>query len=285
MKRSLILVGLVALAILLAQGAHSQVISVKELAEIIDDENVVIISARKSADYAKVHLPGAVNVWHKDLYQEGDIPAICKNTDELAEVFGGKGISADKTIVVYDKGDSKFAGRIYWILKCLGAKDVRILDGHMKMWRKGRKPVTKKTTEVAAVDFGGEPDKSICIPIADVKASMGKTGTILVDVREQDEYEGKKGITERKGHLPGAVRFDFDSILNDDGTVKSKADLQAIFTGAEITSDKDIILYCDTSVRAGMIYMVLTAILEYPTVRVYDGAMAEWAADPDNPLE
>ncbi|MCK4538138.1 MAG: sulfurtransferase [Candidatus Krumholzibacteria bacterium] len=285
MKKNLTIIAAIVLAMLFSQGINAQVISVKELAELMDGGDVVIVSARKSADYAKVHLPGAINIWHKDLYQDGDIPAVCKKSDEIAAYLGTRGISADKTVVIYDSGKSRFAGRLYWILKCAGCKDVRILDGHMKMWRKGRKKVTKTATEIAAVEFGGTADKSICIPMADVKASLGQDGVMLVDVRDPEEYAGEKGITERKGHLPGAVRFDFDSILNADGTVKDKAELQAVFTAAGIVSDKQIILYCDTSVRAGMIFMVLNAILEYPNVRVYDGAMSEWAVDPANPLD
>ena len=31
--------------------------------------DVVVVSARSPKDYAKVHIPGAVNLWHKDLIQ------------------------------------------------------------------------------------------------------------------------------------------------------------------------------------------------------------------------
>ncbi|MBU8921312.1 MAG: sulfurtransferase [Bacteroidales bacterium] len=285
MKRNLTIIAAVVLAILFSQGINAQVISVKELADLMDGGDLVIVSARKATDYAKVHLPGAINIWHQDLYQDGEIKAICKNSDEIAAYLGARGISADKTVVIYDSGKSRFAGRLYWILKCAGCKDVRILDGHMKMWRKGRKKVTKQATEIAAVEFNGTADMSICIPMAEVKTSLGKEGVMLVDVRDPEEYAGEKGITERKGHLPGAVRFDFNSILNADGTVKSKDELAALFTAAGIVSGNQNILYCDTSIRAGMIYMVLNAILEYPNVRVYDGAMSEWAADPANPLD
>ena len=58
---------LLALAILLTQGVSAQVISVDELADMIEKGDVIVVSARKSADYAKVHLPGAINLWHKDL--------------------------------------------------------------------------------------------------------------------------------------------------------------------------------------------------------------------------
>ncbi len=46
-----------------------------------------------------------------------------------------------------------------------------------------------------------------------------------------------------------------------------------------------MILYCETSARAGIVYLTLKYILEYPNVKVYDGALYEWAADAANPVE
>ena len=34
----------------------------------------------------------------------------------------------------------------------------------------------------------------------------------------------------------------------------------------------------------GIVYLALTSILDYPKVRVYDGALYEWSADEANPV-
>ena len=270
------------MSLLVSQAALAQLITVDELVGMMEKGDVVLVSARSAKDYDKVHIPGAVNLWHQDLYKEGDIKAILLSPEEIAEKLGSLGISADKTIVVYDSGKAKFAGRIYWILKYMGAKDVRVLDGHMKMWRKGRQPVTKDATEVTAVKFVAAPVDSIYASIDYVKSHMGNPDFVLLDARSEDEYNGKKGETKRKGHIPGAVRLDFEDILNEDGTLKSKEDLTKIFADAGVTPDKDVVIYCETSVRAGIVFLALDSILGYPKVRVYDGALYEWSADPDN---
>ncbi|MBN2185253.1 MAG: sulfurtransferase [Candidatus Krumholzibacteriota bacterium] len=285
MKIKLTFAALLAFAMIFAQVVSAQVISVEELSAMIEKGDVIVVSARNSADYAKVHLPGAINLWHKDFYKEGDIKALCKSPDEIAAILGAKGIDPDKTIVVYDDGKGKSAGRIYWILKYMGCKDVRILDGHMKMWRKGRKPVTKKATEVAALKYTGVVNPAFCACTKDVKACIGNAAVVLVDVRAKDEFDGEKGDLERKGHIPGAIHFDFSNVLNEDGTFKGKAELKKAFSEAGITPEKEAILYCESSVRAGIVFMALTSILEYPNVKVYDGAMYEWTADPENPVE
>ena len=237
-------------SLLISQAALAQLVSVDELGKMMEKGDVIVVSARATKDYSKVHLPGAVNLWHKDLYKEGDIAALLKSPKEIAEILGSLGISNDKTIVIYDSGKAKFAGRIYWILKYMGAKDVRILDGHMKMWRKGRKPVTKDVTEVTPVKFVASPVDSIFATIDYVKSHKENKDFALVDAREEDEFIGKKGLTKRKGHIPGAIRIDFVEVLNEDGTMKSKEDLAKVFADAGVTPDKDVVLYCESSVRA-----------------------------------
>jgi thiosulfate/3-mercaptopyruvate sulfurtransferase len=273
------------ISLLVSQAALAQIISVDELAEMMEEGDVVVVSARSPKDYAKVHLPGAVNLWHKDLYKEGDIQALLKSPEEIAGILGGLGISADETIVVYDSGKTKFAGRVYWVLEYMGAQDVLMLDGNMKMWRKGRKPVTKDAPEITPAEFVAAPVESIYASIDYVKSGLGNADFVLVDARDEDEYNGKKGETKRKGHIPGSIRLDYVEVLNEDGTLKSKDDLTKVFSEAGVTPDKDVVLYCETSVRAGIVYLALTSILDYPKVRVYDGALYEWSADAGNVVE
>ena len=275
---------LIFVSLLISQAALAQLVTVKELEEMMEKGDVVVVSARDPKDYGKVHLPGAVNLWHKDLYKEGDIDALLKSPEEIAEILGNLGISADKTIVIYDSGKAKFAGRIYWILKYMGANDVRILDGHMKLWRKGRKPVTKDETEITSVEFKASPVDSIFATIDYVKSHMKNKDFALVDAREEDEFIGKKGLTKRKGHIPGAIRIDYVEVLDEDGSMKSKEDLAKVFKDADVTPDKDVVIYCESSVRAGIMYLALASILDYPKVRVYDGALYEWSADEANPV-
>lgn len=273
------------ISLLVSQAALAQLISVDELAERMEKGDVVVVSARSPKDYAKVHIPGAVNLWHKDLYKEGDIQALLKSPEEIAAMLGALGISADATIVVYDSGKAKFAGRVYWILEYMGAQDVLMLDGNMKMWRKGRKSVTKDAPEITPVEFVAAPVESIYASIDYVKSHLGKADFVLVDARSEDEYNGKKGETKRKGHIPGSICLDYVEVLNEDGTLKSKDDLAKVFSKAGVTPDKDVVLYCETSVRAGIVFLALTSVLDYPRVRVYDGALYEWSADAGNAVE
>jgi len=269
-----------AVCLLVAPSYGKGVISAKELDEIRGDDGVRIISTRSLEDYEKVHIEGAIHVDHLALYEEGDVKGLMKSPEEIAQYLGDKGISETNTIVIYDAGKGNTSGRLYWILEYLGCKDVRILDGQMKQWRSARGKVTRKVEEYEPVEFHFTLNGKILATADDVR----KDGVLLVDVRSKEEYDGKKGEASRKGHIPGAVNLCYELLLDEEGVLKSKEELAKLFEGAGITADKDVILYCDTSVRAGLVYMALDTVLEYPKVRVYDGALFEWAADPANEM-
>lgn len=253
------------------------VISVKEFLKIKKDANVVLVSTRKASDYGKVHIDGAIHVNHKDLYKASPKSTL-KSTAEIAKMLGEKGISNTNKIVLYDNGSGKYSGRVYWILKYMGAKNVKILDGHMKAWRMARKPVTKNPVKRKATTFAVNVNKGAIANIAQVKKASNNSASVIVDVRSAEEYKGIKESKLPKGHIPSAINLEFKKVLTNRSLLKSKEDLQTLFTAAGITKDKEVILYCESSVRAGIVYLALKSALGYPNVKVYDGALFEWTA-------
>ncbi len=280
-------IGILIILLITSQFIFAGVITAKELAKLSKEGNVVIVSARQASDYSKKHIKGAVNIYHKYLYKTDGISSMLKSADEIAKIFGEKGITENSKIVIYDNGKNKLAGRLYWIFDYMGAKDVNILGGHLKGWGKVRGKVTPKATEIAPAKFDAKPNAGILATMDYVKAHKDDANVILVDVRSADEYNGideDENIT-RKGHIPGAINFEFKNILNEDDTIKTKEEIAEIVKNASITPDKKIILYCASSVRAGIVYMALTSILDFPNVKVYDGAFYEWNADSSNPIK
>ena len=272
-KISLILI--VAVLIPLTKINAQGVITAQELAKSLKSSDLVLVSTRTLADYKKVHITSAVHVNHTELYKEGSVKNMLKSPQEIAAIFGSKGISESKKIVLYDDGSGKYAGRVYWILKYLGASDVKILDGHMAAWKAARKPVTKNPTKIKPVTFAAKADNSKIATMAEVKAAPGK-GVTLVDARTPEEFKGASATELKKGHIPGAVNIEHKLMMDAKGKIKSGAELQKVFDNAGITKGKKVILYCESGVRAGILYFALTSILNYTDVKVYDGAYLEW---------
>ncbi len=259
--------------------ADSGLISVEDLASIMKDRNTIIAFCGTSTEYRKARIPGAVNISLIELYCKPASNGYIKSPHELAGYFGSKGISETKRIVLYDEGSGKYSGRVYWILKYLGAKDVKILDGQMKAWRAGRKPVARAPVSVKATTFTPSVNKALLATTSRVKAAPG----VIVDVRSPEEFMGTDKSELRKGHIPGAVNLEFKKVMDGKtAKIKSCNELKRIFFEKGIIPDKEIILYCRTSVRAGIVFFTLTDILGYKNVKVYDKAFFGWQADAAN---
>lgn len=268
-----------------ASWAQADVISVKDYLKIMKDKNTVLISARKPVDYKKVHIVNAVNVNHKDLYKTGPILSMMKSPAEMAKILGSKGVSETKNIVIYDSGTGKYSGRLYWILKYMGAKNVKILDGHIDAWKAARKPVTRMPSKVKPATFTANVNKGMNVDLAYVTKAKTNSNVILLDVRSPEEFNGTKVSKIRKGTIPGSKNIEFKYVLNSKKMLKSKEELAKLFKSKGITADKEVILFCETSVRAGIVYLALTSVLDYPNVKVYDGAYYEWQSVAANKVK
>jgi thiosulfate/3-mercaptopyruvate sulfurtransferase len=278
---------IILIVLLAVQLVFSQVVSGKELKALAKSGDVIIVSARTASDYGSKHIKGAIHIDHKELYKADGVSSMLKSDTEIAKIFGDKGISADSKIVIYDTGSNKAAGRLYWIFKYMGATDVNILDGHLKGWAKVRGSQTPKATVLDAVTFSVNVNVGIYADMAYVKANKDKGNVVLLDVRSADEYNGKTEDEnlKRLGYIPGAINLEYKAVVNDDGTIKSKEEIKTAMDAAGVTADKEVILYCATSVRAGIVYLALKDVLEFSNVKVYDGAYYEWESVTDNPVK
>ncbi len=257
-------------------------ISVKELASKLSDPNVVVVSAQKPDKYAATHIKGSINVPPAVLTIDEPIEYILNTPAKMAKILGEAGISNTKEIILYDNGTSKYSGRLYWVLSYLGAENVKILNGELKAWKTGRKPITKTPSKGTPATFTVNLKPQYLAKMDEVKKASGSASYVIIDARAADEYAGTDESELRKGHIPGAVNIEYKALLNSKGMLKSKDALTALFAAKGVSQDKTIIIYCTSSVRAGIEFFALTSILNYPNVKVYDGAFNEWEALTSN---
>lgn len=244
--------------------SFAQIIDVKTA---LSKKKAVLVSARNASDYAKVHIKNAVNIDIHTLQVNTPYKGKLKTPAQLAEILGNHGITRETEVIIYDDGQMKYAGRLYWVMKYLGMPNVTVLNGGMKSWMKARKPITKVATKTSKVKFTPAVNKNIIATKAYVKANLNKSSEALIDARSPKEF-GEGSITK-------AINIEFKE-LTANGVMKSKADLQSLFQSKGITEDKEVIVFCATSVRAGIVYLALHDILKYANVKVYEGAYNEW---------
>jgi len=253
--------------------AQGDIISAADFMKLYKaDKSLVIIDASKAADYKKSHIKNAINIPDVELNNNKDDGFLLSN-EELAGIFGAKGVSNEAAIVVYDGGSQKPASRVFWVLKYLGASNVKILHKNKTTFKKSRVPLTPMATKKKATTFTVNVDKAIIASLADVKAGNAK----LFDARDANEFAGT--TDKSKGHIPGAIHLSFNDVLNADKAFKTKAELEKVMAAYGVTADSPIIVSCQSGKRAAVLYIAFTSVLGYKNVKMYDGSYNEWVAN------
>ena len=263
--------------------AQGPLISAKDFeAELKANKNMVVIDVNVADVYSKQHIQGAINIPLKELYKPGAVEGQAKPAEELAVYFGKKGVSNSSKIVLVDEGSNKYNSRVWWILKSLGAADVSILHFNMDQFAAARIPITATASSGKATPFAvAESDFKAC-SAADVKNRAG--GTLLLDGREKDEFDGVDAAKKSKGHIPGAVWMNFKEVLTPTGAYKSKDEIIAAAAKFGATPENPIVVYCNSGVKASVLYIALKEIAGFQNVQYYAGSYADWSSVPENPI-
>jgi thiosulfate/3-mercaptopyruvate sulfurtransferase len=242
--------------------------------------------------YATGHIPGALKIdWHVDLndpvtrdYVEGAA---------FARVLGERGIARDTTVVIYGDKSNWWAAYALWVFSLFGHQDVRLLDGGRAKWIAEGRPLPRDVPSPEPVDYpvAERDDAPIRAFKDDVLAHLGKP---LVDVRSAGEYSGQllhmpdypQEGAMRGGHIPGAKSVPWARAANEDGSFKSRAELEAIYlTEQGLAPTDDVVAYCRIGERSSHTWFVLTHLLGFESVRNYDGSWTEWGNAVRVPIE
>lgn len=270
-----------------AQFAHpGRLVSTEWLAEHRADPGLVVVESNEDVLlYATGHIPGAVHIdWHTDLND----PVLRDYVDgkAFAELMSSRGISRDDTIVLYGNDNNWWATYALWVFSLFGHEDVRILDGGRSKWiAEGRELTTEETVRPAS-DYPvvERDDVTLRAFKEDVLAHFGKP---MIDVRSPEEFRGERTTAPafpeegalRAGHIPGAANVPWSQAVREDGTFKSRAELDTLYRDqAGIGETSDVIAYCRIGERSSHSWFVLKYLLGIESVRNYDGSWTEWGS-------
>jgi len=176
--------------------------------------------------------------------------------------------------------------RVVWTLKYAGVKNVSMLDGGYNKWVEEKKVISIEQVKPKSKTYKGEINKNLIVDKNYVMSRIDKA--IIVDVREPDFFQGKKKLdfVAKPGRIKKAVNLPNSLAFNKDSTLKTKEELEKVATGVIGTDKtKEIITYCDTGKTCTAWAIILSDILGYKDVKIYDGSTEEWAKDPAAPWE
>ncbi|MCX7965668.1 MAG: sulfurtransferase [Syntrophorhabdaceae bacterium] len=266
-------------------------VSTDWLEKNLNNSDLVIVDVRKVEEYKAGHIPNSVNAFYGSwAISKAGLRNELPPTDDLFDLIGSLGITVGSHVVVVGKVDTppdKFdMTRVVWTLKYAGVKKVSMLDGGYNKWVAEKKGVSTDMVKPKSTTYKGDINKNL---IVDKKYVMSKLGqAILVDVREPEFFKGEKKLdfVAKAGRIKGAVNLPNSLAFNKDSTLKSKEELEkAAISAIGTDKSKEVIVYCDTGKTCTAWAIILSDMLGYKDVKIYDGSTEEWTKDPDAPFE
>ncbi len=245
-----------------------------------------------TTQYESGHIASAVAFnWQSQLQDQVQRDIISK--EDFAALLGQAGIGPDTHVVLYGDNNNWFAAYAFWLFKYYGHENVSLMNGGRKKWLDEGRPVTADVPSYAPTSYSVRAVNPDLRADRDyIKSRLGQPSFGLVDVRSPAEYVGDiiapPGMSEtaqRAGHIPGAANIPWSQAVAEDGTFKSREELEKLYGGKGISADKgEIVAYCRIGERSSHSWFALKYILGYDNVRNYDGSWTEWGNLIGNPI-
>jgi thiosulfate/3-mercaptopyruvate sulfurtransferase len=257
----------------------------EDLRKKLGSEDLCLIDVRPAEDFAGGHLPGAVHfdVFGLSLIDTSDAP-LKAFMHMIHHIFELRGISEKNEAVVYENQSGMRAARALWFLDYFGHPNACMLDGGMQAWKSAGFATTTEATPPKAASFKISERRDVLATAQDVLQSLNKNETAILDTRSRAEYLGTQIRAARGGAIPGAIHIEWTDNLDNSGKFKSTGELQAMYSRAGITPDKEVISYCQGGYRAAHSYVALR-LIGFPRIRNYIGSWKEWGDRTDLPIE
>ena len=253
------------------------------------NENLVVIDARGGMleEGALMYDKATVVDWTDiSLLDEfgGENLGKLLSKDNYEQIFSKLGINADSEVLVYgftmpEQGFGDEA-RVVYTFNYAGFDNVKFVDGGFKQveklgFNKNYEPESDRI-DVSDVVRSEATQNDKAIFTDELLSKLENTDVQILDTRLEVEYNGRVIYGENKaGHIPGAISLPFNSLVDEEGFVKSREELEKYVNEKGLDKNKLQITYCTTGVRASYVAVILEELGF--NVRNYEPSFARYS--------
>ena len=273
----------------MTERSKSWLTETDELAAELDAPDIVIIDAswhmpgdgkNARAEYLEEHIPGAIFFDIDEIADtNSNLPHMLPSPEKFSSRMRSMGIGDGSRIVVYDAAGIYSAARVWWTFRVMGVEDGTVLNGGFLKWKPEGLEIDSCGARLRNADLVRD--------VFDMKALIKDRSAEVVDARSAERFSGRAQEPRaglRSGHIPGAHNLPYARLLRQDGTLKSPAQIEALFSEAGVDLSKPVVTSCGSGITASVLALALAEIGHRRTA-VYDGSWSEWGADQSLPIE
>lgn len=252
------------------------------------EDSVILVDARGEENARKGTIEGAIttswqNLSNVETTQHGDYDwGLILEPEELSRRLGALGLAKDKEIILFAEGPNGWGedARLLWTLRAAGYENLKMVDGGLKALKAAGLPEARDPARLDPVTVEvGELDYTHVITTEQLEETYDDHK--IVDVRAEAEYNGEVLYGEAQGgRLPGAIHVPFTEFFKEDHTLKSNAELKAMFEAAGLTPADSIVIYCTAGIRSAYAQLIME-MSGFANSMNYDGSYYTWAATND----
>lgn len=260
------------------------------LAAHLADGSAIAVDSRTAQEYAQGHIPHAVSAYPYGAQAESTPEGDARFRAYVTEYMTNLGITGNETLVFYAQTNETTDARGLWTAHFAGYEHAALLIGGLQRWTAEGHPVSRGDDgHRRPVPFTPRWNDATFATADGAAGAIGNPDVVLLDVRSEGEHTGSAqgryaGINPRLGRIPGSVWIEWTELSNPDGTYKSPEEIRQILAGRGVTSDKEVITYCQGGGRAAHSYAALKSA-GFNDVRHYVGSFGDYSRRTDLPID
>jgi len=241
--------------------------------------------------WEKSHIPGSQHVDVATQFSDTSAATHYAHLEpqEIANELARIGVAKDAQVVIYDATGTMWAARLWYLLSWIGV-DARVLDGGLPAWIAAGNGVVEGVLSkpVAVPSWTVDRPRRAWVSKQELVERSASDGRPLVCSLPATSFDGSAPSRyARRGRIPRSVNVSSRDLFGSAGTLKSRMEVILAYQQAGVdvaTSADEVLLYCGGGISAAAGALALAAV-GVTNVRIYDGSLEEWSADPSLPLE
>jgi thiosulfate/3-mercaptopyruvate sulfurtransferase len=264
---------------------------------VVLDASLVLHAPAFDGDYRRdsgrpgwleAHIPGSQYVDVSAQFSDPSAPLHYTHPtpQALADELARLGVGPHDPVVIYDATGTMWAARLWYLLSWIGV-DTHVLNGGLAAWRSGGHPVDSGEADdpKALESWSAAATREAWITKDELVARAADDSRPLVCGLPAGSFSGEAPTRySRRGRIPNSVNVSSRDLFGADGTVLGDEEILAAYEAEGVSVDKpEVLLYCGGGISASASALTLAEI-GVTNVRIYDGSLEEWSADPSLPL-
>jgi len=233
-------------------------------------------------EYNKEHIPNAIFFdLDKNSKKDSDLPHMLTDIKSWEKIMGNMGIENHDEIVIYDNSDVISSCRCWYNLIYFGhnPKQVHVLDGGLKKWKKENKITNSEVTINKISNYIAVENTKLVKDKKEIDQNITKNEFNVIDARSKGRFNGnvaepRKGL--RSGSIKNSFCLPFSELINEDHTFISKNKILEKFKSTNFDDSKNVVFSCGSGVTASVLALAYSLINAKYMPTIYDGSWSEY---------